>query len=162
MYTSATNHRPYRARPEKGQPAITGADTAYSKRCRKALWKLAAIWLSAAALAFAIDKVYALFAHGVGSPHMELLFLYPLLGGALVYGLLALFAPGVPLRRFWRPGLNLYNSGQAAISAGSLLQGIFEIAGTASAYTALFFLAGILLALCGVILAVLPHRRGTA
>lgn len=120
---------------------------------------MAAIHLGAAVLAFAIDKVYALFAHGVDSPHMALFFLYPLLGGAVVCALLALFIPGVTVRPFWRVGVNLYNSGIAALVAGSLLQGIFEIAGTASAYTVFFFGAGILLMLGGIVLVLLPGSR---
>lgn len=119
---------------------------------RLRLLRGAGAWLAAAVFAFVLARVYALFAHGVASPHMRLLFLYPLLGGAALYGLLALVWPGVVGRRGWRAGFNLYNSGLVCAAAGSLLAGIFQIAGTASPYTAWFYVAGGALAAVGVLL----------
>lgn len=92
--------------------------------------------------AFFFDKIYAVFAHGVRSASMTYLFLYPLLGGVLVYLLLALFCPEIVERRQYRLFVNLYNSGIAALSVGSLLRGIFEIAGTTSQWVAVYMAAG--------------------
>jgi hypothetical protein len=82
---------------------------------------------------------------------MSLLFAYPLLAGALIFQSLSLFMPAadaVPRYRLW---FNLYNSGVAALTAGSLLRGIFEIAGTASPYTVCFPIAGWLMIGIGAI-----------
>jgi len=117
------------------------------------------VWLAVAAFAFALDKVYALFAHGMASPHMTWLFLYPLLGGCVIFALLALLAPRAVARRFWPAARALYGCGLGTLMAGSLLQGIFEIAGTASPYTTVFFVVGALLAVGGVVAACLPRKR---
>lgn len=116
---------------------------------RKMLARLAAVYLLLSALAIGFNRIYALFAHGVASPYMGWMFLFPLLGGALLYGFVALAAPGLAQRAGWRVGMNLYNAGIATLTAGSLLNGIFEIAGTASPHTRLFFIAGSVLMLAG-------------
>ena len=96
--------------------------------------------LTLAAIAF--SRVYALFSHGVSSGSMTWLFLYPLLGGAAFYTLLGLLLPAAPSVAGYRLFYNLHNSGVATLSAASLLQGILEIAGTASAYTVPLSYAG--------------------
>ncbi len=100
--------------------------------------------------AVAIDRIYALFGHGVSSAFMTWVFLYPLLGGALVYLLIAVSARLVIGAPGYRLFCNIYNSGIATLAAGSLLRGILEIAGTGSPYTALFFAAGGLLTAGGL------------
>ena len=65
---------------------------------------------------------------------MDLMFLYPLLGGAVLFLLVALVAPRLPerLQKASRVGYNLYNSGIACLTSAALLTGIMEIAGTGS------------------------------
>ncbi len=92
--------------------------------------------------------VYDRFSHGVRSPYMTWLFLWPLCLGLL---------PGLALWRFprlWRQGplsANLYHPGVAALTVSSLLRGIFEIAGTASVYQKGLTLIGIILLAGGII-----------
>ena len=62
--------------------------------------------------------VYECFSHGVFSPFMLLAFLFPLLMGAVPCTVLA-GRPGAGV-----PSLYLYTSGVAALTAGSLFQGI--------------------------------------
>ncbi len=121
--------------------------------------KTALVYLGVSALCFLVDKVYALYAHGVASPAMTLLFLYPLLGGSLVFLVLGLVQPWAAAVPRYRAAYNLYNSGIATLSTGSLLQGIFEIAGTSSPYTVLFYVAGGLLIAAGVIGFGIGERR---
>jgi hypothetical protein len=78
---------------------------------------------------------------------MDLMFLYPLAGGALPFFVLSRM-PRFPEGRFFRPACNLYNSGIAALTVGSLLRGIVEIAGTGSAWIGPFFAAGLIF-VCG-------------
>lgn len=74
--------------------------------------------------------IYAQFSHGVYSPFMTFMFAIPLLGGAAVALALHLAkAEAVPrlARQSWALAL-------AALTIGSCLLGIFEIAGTSSPY----------------------------
>ena len=72
------------------------------RQARRQLLKAAAVCLALAALCVLVDRVYALFAHGIASVYMDFMFLYPLLGGVLVYGLLAWLAPAVACHWRWR------------------------------------------------------------
>ncbi len=106
------------------------------------LRKTVFVYLILTVVTVAVDKIYTLFGHGVHSSAMSLMFLYPLLGGALFYFLLGLLMPQVTTYKIYRLFYNLYNSGIAILTVGSLLKGILEIAGTASPYTFLFTVAG--------------------
>jgi len=73
---------------------------------------------------------------------MTYLFVYPLVGGAapaLILWALERRGVEVPLGR---AGFTLYNAGIATLTVASFLQGVFEIAGTASAFTPLIRLMG--------------------
>ena len=109
-------------------------------------------YLCLTAVAVLIDNIYALFGHGVRSPAMYLLFLYPLLGGALVYLLIGRFVPHMGSHEKYRLFYNVHNSGVAILAAGSLLSGILDIAGTASAYVPLFYAVGWIFVLAGLAL----------
>jgi hypothetical protein len=119
--------------------SVTSSTSAIHKqqRSRQTL-KTAWVYLAAAAFCILFDRVYALFGHGVQSAAMSRMFLYPLLGGALMFFLQWLFVPEPCRVRHYRLLFNLYNSGLAALTVGSLLQGILEIAGTTSPYLVAF------------------------
>ena len=102
--------------------------------------------------AIAVDNIYAIFGHGVSSATMTWMFLYPLIGGALIYFLIERLIPGVSKAAGYRVFYNLYNSGIAALFAGSFLKGILDIAGTSSSYTVIFNVIGWLFAAVGLIL----------
>lgn len=93
-------------------------------------------------LAVIIDNVYAMFGHGVTSASMTWMFLYPLLGGTLACLLIELIVPDAARAPGFRLAFNLYSSGIAALTAGSFLKGILEIAGADSPYTIAFFITG--------------------
>ncbi len=104
-------------------------------------------FLGAAAGVAAFAAVYESFSHGVYSLFLILAFLIPLLGGALPYGLL------IRSRRSRKPGVParcLYNSGLAALTAGSIFQGILEIYGTTNRLSAVYWIAGAVLSLLGL------------
>jgi len=97
------------------------------------------------------SRIYALFSQGVSSEAMTYMFLYPLLGGtlpALLCWALADRGGGVPRSR---AADNLWNAGIAALTVASFLQGVFEIAGTASGYTLVIRLMGAGLAVAAVV-----------
>lgn len=100
------------------------------------------MYLGISGFCLLLSTVYTHYGHGVTSASMTWLALYPLLGGSLAFLLVGLWVPaaeGVPRRRLW---FNLYNSGLVTLILGSALRGVFEIAGTASPYTGVYFLTG--------------------
>lgn len=102
--------------------------------------------------AIVINKVYALFGHGVSSDSMTYMFLYPLIGGVIFYTLIKLIFPHVYQFHGYRLFFNLHNSGIAALTTGSLFEGILEIAGTNSSFTKVFFTAGWIFIGIGIII----------
>jgi len=125
--------------------------------------KTAAIYFILSAVSIAVDNIYALFGHGVRSYSMSFMFLYPLIGGMLIFLLLGFIAPEVSGGRMYRSGYNLYNFGIATLTTGSFFKGILDIAGTASEYTVYFFIAGWSLAAAGLTMLIVTAatvRRG--
>jgi hypothetical protein len=116
-------------------------DTHKSKR----LWP----YLVASLICVIVANVYALFGHGVRSSAMEYMFLYPLIGGFIIK-FLSTLVRGEYAHGRKRVGVNLYNSGLAALTCGALLRGIVEIAGTDSVYIRWFFIAGWVMAAIGI------------
>lgn len=97
-----------------------------------------------------IAKVYGLFGHGVTSPAMTWMFLFPLIGGVVGYSFIKPLLPKNVTAMDFRSFSNLYNSGIATLSVGSFLQSILEIAGTNSVYVPYFYLSGAVLLAVGL------------
>jgi len=114
------------------------------KREKKRRVKAAAVYFLLACLCVLFDRVYARFGHGVESASMLLMFLYPLLGGALPF--LVMLTGRARTARGGRVWFNLWNSGIAVLTVRSALKGVFDIAGTSSPYLGIYLVAGI--ALC--------------
>ena len=72
--------------------SILGIDKNHPDR---QLRKTVRTYLILSLAAIAIDHIYALFGHGVSSDSMTWMFLYPLLGGALLYFLIERLVPNV-------------------------------------------------------------------
>ncbi len=90
-----------------------------------------------------IAYVYSLFSHGVTSPYMTLLFLFPLVLGVLPAVFCLMFKKKVQTHFF---ATHLYHTGVISLALSSILRGIFDIAGTSSIYqTALMIIGGLLL-----------------
>ncbi len=92
--------------------------------------------------------VYSFFSHGVTSPSMSYLFLYPLILGVVAGVLCMKFKKTIPHHFF---ATHFYHTGVAALALSSMLRGIFEIAGTASVYQTVLMVIGILSIACGVV-----------
>lgn len=116
-------------------------DTNKSKRLTQPL-KTAVIFLAASVFCIAFNKIYAVFGHGVSSDSMTFMFLYPLLCGALPYLMISLMVRQTGDVQAYRFSYNSCNSGIVLLTAGSLLNGIFEIAGTSSPYLIIFTVFG--------------------
>lgn len=116
------------------------------------LRKTVLVFIVLSLTAIAVDNIYAIFGHGVSSAAMTWMFLYPLIGGALIYFLIERLIPGISRSPGYRLFYNIYNSGIATLTAGSFLKGILDIAGTSSTYTIVFSAIGWLFAAAGLIL----------
>ena len=112
------------------------------------LRKTIIVYLALSVFCVFFDRVYALFGHGVRSASMSFLFLYPLVAGAVPYLLLWIFKPRREVPGF-RLFYNVYNSGIAMLTIQSMLNGIMEIAGTASVYNVIFTICGSILTIAG-------------
>lgn len=86
---------------------------------------------------------------------MNYLFIWPLIGAILYFGLSFINKGNNKL------GSYIMNTGILALIYGSLLRGIFEIAGTASTYTGLFFITGSILFIIGLIILIIskPDKK---
>jgi hypothetical protein len=82
---------------------------------------------------------------------MTYMFVYPLIGGVIFYALIRLLLPRVGRYKGYRLFYNVYNSGIAALTVGSLFKGILEIAGADSIFTKYFFAAGWFFVSAGVV-----------
>lgn len=125
-------------------------------------WRPVIAFAAASLLALCVHLVYQRFAHGVRSGAMTWMFLYPLAGGCGLYALLALARPAGHAHPAYRLFANLYNAGIAALTAGSFLRGILEIAGAASVYAWCLPALGWALAALGLIALAVWLRRSTA
>ena len=110
------------------------------------MFKAALVFLAVAAFCYVFNYIYAQHSHGVHSAYMTYMYAYPLLGGTLVYALIGIL-PGA--RAPGRLAANAWHSGIAALTVGSMLRGIFDIAGTESGFQPVFMLAGILMVCAG-------------
>lgn len=110
-------------------------------------------------LTFIVSKIYGVFGHGVTSPSMTWMFLWPLLGGSLVYYIIEKSRPSLVSTSYFRVFSNLYNAGIATLTAGSFLQGIIEIAGASSDYIPYFFLMGGTFIVAGCLVLMTQERR---
>lgn len=102
--------------------------------------------------------IYELFAHQVYSYFMIYAFAFPMLGGAIPFLVLA-------WNGSWRmPGIvsrQLYHSGIAALTVGSILQGVLDIYGTTNHLILAYWYAGGALCLAGVLLYVIGRKIST-
>ncbi|MEG0772096.1 MAG: hypothetical protein RR409_02100 [Clostridium sp.] len=116
----------------------------------KQLRKTIVTYLILSVTAVVIDKVYGIFSHGVDSKAMTWMFLYPLIGGALIYFIIEKFMPHIIRFEGYRGFLNIHNSGIATLTIASFLKGIFEIAGTNSPFLQYFYIVGVAFLIVGL------------
>lgn len=93
--------------------------------------------------------IYYRFSHGVHSPYMTGMFLWPLLLG-LVSGVLLLRIRALPDPPDAAAGL--YHAGVITASISSCLRGIMEIAGNSSVYQEWMMIAGIGMIVAGAVI----------
>lgn len=117
--------------------------------------KRAAIYIVISAFCLVFALIYEHFSHGVTSHYMVCAFLIPLLGGFLVNLI-------IESARFVIPGKwssNLYNSGIAALTVGSIVKGVLDIYGTTNHLTIIYLIAGLVLVFAGIFQYIIECRR---
>jgi hypothetical protein len=130
--------------------------TLFLSGTKKVYFKTAIIYFIFSVITFIFSIVYSLFSHEVYSNYLTFAFLYPLIGGVVLYLFLSKFDT------FKKWPYNFYNSGIATITVGSILAGINEIAGADTLYYLWFYLVGIIfviLALILLLIEVLSRRK---
>ena len=113
-------------------------------------------------IVYSISKIYSVFSHNVNSAFMSLMFLYPLIGGVLIFSVIKLFFKNIYHYKYYRLSYNIYNSGVGTLVVGSLLIGIFEIAGTSSNFTKFYYIFGLIQIIFAILLLLIPNLRRPA
>lgn len=108
------------------------------------VFKVAMVYLGFTLFCVLFASVYMIFAHGVSSNYMTFLFAWPLCGGVITT-LGVLIARGKPIRL----AFNIFNSGIAILTAGSMFRGILDIAHATSPYEIAFWIIGWLVTIIG-------------
>lgn len=111
--------------------------------------KTAFIYLLISLLLALFGAVYELFSHEVYSFYMIYAFSFPLAGGTLPFAAISLF---VEKKTPNAVSQNLYHSGIAALTIGSILQGVLDIYGTTNRWIRVYWLVGIGLLVAGIVM----------
>lgn len=113
---------------------------------RKAL-KTAFLYLLVSLFCALFGAAYERFSHEVYSFYMIYAFVFPLAGGTFPFLAISLFRkryPGAVAR-------NLYHSGIATLTVGSIVQGVLDIYGTTNRLTGLYWIVGVILVISGIV-----------
>lgn len=119
------------------------------KATGKAL-KTAFVYLLVSLFCILFGAVYELFSHEVYSFYMIYAFAFPLAGGTLPFLMIALSQT----KKY--PGAvagNLYHSGIATLTVGSILRGVLDIYGTTNCLLGFYWIVGGALTIAGIIVA---------
>ena len=112
------------------------------------------VYLLVSLLCAAAGAVYEVFSHGVWSGWMVYAFLFPLALGTLPFCWMALRS--CPMPYTW--GLRLYHAGVAAMTVGSVMEGVLAIYGTTNQLTIVYWIIGPGLVLGGILLSILQRK----
>ncbi len=127
---------------------------------RKRAAKTALVYLLVSLFFVLFGAVYEIYSHEVYSYYMLYAFAFPLVGGTLVFNILSF----LKLQKYPNAiACNLYHSGIATLTVGSVVQGVLEIYGTTNTLSDYYWYVGIVLIVIGVIAGIvgcfLQHRE---
>lgn len=109
--------------------------------------KTAFVYLLISLFCALFGAVYEVFSHEVYSFYMLYAFIFPLAGGTLPFLAISLFRKRYPET----VARNIYHSGIATLTVGSIIQGVLEIYGTTNRLTGLYWIVGVILLFAGII-----------
>ena len=106
------------------------------------------IYLVVSVFCAVFGGIYEMFSHEVYSFYMIYAFLFPLTGGSLVFSLLHF----LQIKRYPDAGTKqLYHSGIATWTVGSVVKGVLEIYGTTNALSDWYMVVGTALVLAAIV-----------
>lgn len=148
MFTSASNANDFTTgKDPAGSTAVINDMEANGEKHAKPHLKAALRYGIAAAGCILFALVYAQFSHGVYSPFMTFMFTVPLAGGVLP-NIVMHVAKASPLpvatRQAWALAV-------ASLTVASCLKGVFDIAGTASMWLAVYLVMAVAFAVVALI-----------
>lgn len=114
----------------------------------KNMLKTGFLYLFVSMFCILFGAVYEYFSHEVYSYFMLYAFVFPLVGGAMLFFGMAFCRIPTPNRT----SRNLYHSGIATLTIGSFFEGVLEIYGTTNRLVSVYWLLGALLLLSSLIL----------
>lgn len=106
------------------------------------------VYLIISLLCAVFGMIYEHFSHEVYSGFMIYAFLFPLTGGTVVFNLFSIIGKRLPKRLEF----NLYNSGIAALTVGSIFSGVLEIYGTTNRLVNVYWYVGPAFSAAGIII----------
>ena len=128
----------------------------YTSDTDKILRKTAFVYLILSILCAVFGAVYEIFSHGVYSPFMMFAFLFPLFIGCLPFALLNKNKSKIvphPVAR------NLYHSGIATLTIGSIVKGVLDIYDTTNHLSNYYWIVGNTFVISGIIASILLHTK---
>lgn len=111
--------------------------------------KTSLIYLFISLFVMAFGAIYERFSHGVYSNFMIYAFIFPLACGCLPFLLLGFFDCNKKL--LTALSRNLYHSGIATLTVGSIIRGVLDIYGTTNYLSDYYWIVGGILLLGGII-----------
>ena len=124
----------------------------YTLEDSKKIMMPAAIYAGVTLFCAVFSIIYNIFAHGVHSPYMTWLFVWPLVLGVAVEIVAGIIRQKTDGGRVADIAECIYNSGVAALTVSSMLRGIMDIAGTGSVYQVWMLYAGTVMAAAGAVI----------
>ncbi len=128
--------------------------TSDTDRLQRKWAKAALTYLLASLFCALFGAIYEIFGHGVYSFYMIYAFGFPLVGGTLPFLIMSFTGTQRYPNSLSR---NLYHSGIATLTVGSIVRGILDIYGTTNALSNYYWIAGILLLAAGVAFYWIPY-----
>lgn len=116
---------------------------------KKRMARIGYVYLLVSLFCVLFGAVYEQFSHEVYSGYMIYAFLFPLAGGTLPFAAMSVYGRGRIPGRLTR---NLYNAGIAALTMGSIMEGVLEIYGTTNDLLQIYWFAGFSLIGLGILL----------
>lgn len=117
--------------------------------------KKSVVYLFISLFCILFGAIYEVYSHEVYSYYMIYAFVFPLVGGTLLFSVLGLIKIRIYSRTFAR---NFYHSGVATLTVGSIVQGILDIYGTTNMLTGWYWRIGLLFIILSIVLTLLTRR----
>ena len=120
------------------------SDINHEKRAKKTAF----VYLLIALFCAFFGAIYEVFSHGVYSGYMIYAFAFPLAGGTLPFLVISLHGEKKYPNAIAR---NLYHSGIATLTVGSIVRGVLDIYGTTNSLSGIYWIVGGILTVMGIL-----------